>query len=68
ENGANTSFVNQIANPEVTLDLLLADPVERALALDPVGASHPRIVLPRDLFGGARPNSRGLDLANERVL
>jgi RHH-type transcriptional regulator, proline utilization regulon repressor / proline dehydrogenase / delta 1-pyrroline-5-carboxylate dehydrogenase len=68
ENGANTSFVNQIANPEVTLDMLLADPVERALALDPVGASHPRIVLPRDLFGGARPNSRGLDLANERVL
>src|SRR5215470_14262037 len=39
ENGANTSFVNQIANPEVTLDMLLADPVERALALDPVGAS-----------------------------
>ena len=67
ENGANTSFVNQIANPEVTLDTLLGDPVERAAALQPVGAPHPRIVLPRDLFGQRR-NSRGLDLANEQVL
>jgi RHH-type proline utilization regulon transcriptional repressor/proline dehydrogenase/delta 1-pyrroline-5-carboxylate dehydrogenase len=68
ENGANTSFVNQIANPEVTLDMLLADPVERSLALEPIGAPHPRIVLPRDLFGPARKNSRGLDLASEQVL
>jgi RHH-type proline utilization regulon transcriptional repressor/proline dehydrogenase/delta 1-pyrroline-5-carboxylate dehydrogenase len=67
ENGANTSFVNQIANAGVTLDTLLRDPVEQALALQPVGAPHPRIVLPRDLFG-ARRNSRGLDLANEQVL
>ena len=67
ENGANTSFVNQIANPEVTLDTLLRDPVEQALALQPVGAPHPRIVLPRD-FLGTRRNSRGLDLANEQVL
>ena len=62
ENGANTSFVNQIANPEVTLDTLLRDPVEQALALQPVGAPHPRIALPRDLFGAraefARARSR----------
>jgi RHH-type transcriptional regulator, proline utilization regulon repressor / proline dehydrogenase / delta 1-pyrroline-5-carboxylate dehydrogenase len=68
ENGANTSFVNQVANPEVAIDALLADPVERADALQPTGAPHPRIVLPRDLFGPARCNSRGLDLANELVL
>ena len=68
ENGANTSFVNQIANRGVTLDMLLADPVERALALEPVGAAHPRIVLPCDLFGPPRRNSRGLDLANEQLL
>lgn len=68
ENGANTSFVNQIANPEITLDTLLADPVERARALDPVGAPHPKIALPRDLFGADRLNSLGLDLANEQVL
>ena len=68
ENGANTSFVNQIANPEITLETLLADPVERARAVQPVGAPHPRIALPRDLFGPSRPNSRGLDLSNEQVL
>ncbi|HYX04657.1 MAG TPA: bifunctional proline dehydrogenase/L-glutamate gamma-semialdehyde dehydrogenase PutA, partial [Reyranella sp.] len=68
ENGANTSFVNQVANPDVTLDMLLGDPVERARALKPVGAPHPRIALPPDLFGAARKNSRGLDLANEQVL
>src|SRR5829696_9527885 len=50
ENGANTSFVNQIANPEVTLDTLLRDPVEQALALQPVGATHPRIALPPDFL------------------
>src|SRR5207253_1576551 len=30
ENGANTSFVNQIADPAFPIDKLLADPVERA--------------------------------------
>lgn len=68
ENGANTSFVNQIANPEIALETLLADPVERARAVQPPGAPHPRIALPRDLFGPSRPNSRGLDLSNEQVL
>ncbi len=68
ENGANTSFVNQIANPEITLETLLADPVERARAVQPPGAPHPRIALPRDLFGPSRPNSRGVDLSNEQVL
>ncbi len=68
ENGANTSFVNQIANPEITLETLLADPVERARALQPLGAPHPRLALPRALFGPSRPNSRGVDLSNEQVL
>jgi RHH-type proline utilization regulon transcriptional repressor/proline dehydrogenase/delta 1-pyrroline-5-carboxylate dehydrogenase len=68
ENGANTSFVNQIANPEITLDALLADPIEQARVLGPVGAPHPAIALPRDLFGTARRNSYGLDLTNEQVL
>jgi len=68
ENGANTSFVNQVADPDVALDSLLADPVERARALSTVGAPHPLIVLPRDLFGPRRRNSRGLDLVNEGVL
>jgi RHH-type proline utilization regulon transcriptional repressor/proline dehydrogenase/delta 1-pyrroline-5-carboxylate dehydrogenase len=68
ENGANTSFVNQVADPDLAIDRLLADPVERARSVSPVGAPHPLIVLPRDLFGPTRANSRGLDLVNESVL
>jgi RHH-type proline utilization regulon transcriptional repressor/proline dehydrogenase/delta 1-pyrroline-5-carboxylate dehydrogenase len=68
ENGANTSFVHQIADPDFPLDELLADPVGRARALVPVGAPHPRIALPRELFSPVRANSFGLDLASEQVL
>ena len=65
ENGANTSFVNQIADPAYPIDKLLADPVERAKALQPAGRPHDRIALPRDLFGTERVNSTGIDLSNE---
>ncbi len=68
ENGANTSFVNQIADPGFPLDRLLADPVQRARTLQPVGAPHPKIALPRNLFGSERVNSMGLDLSNEQRL
>ncbi len=68
ENGANTSFVNQIADPSYPIDKLTADPVARARRLDPVGMPHPRIALPRDLFAPERINSSGLDLSNEQQL
>ena len=68
ENGANTSFVNQVADPDFPVDRLLVDPVEQARALDPPGRPHDRIALPRDLFGAERPNSVGLDLTNEQRL
>jgi RHH-type proline utilization regulon transcriptional repressor/proline dehydrogenase/delta 1-pyrroline-5-carboxylate dehydrogenase len=68
ENGANTSFVNQIADPAYPIDKLLADPVARARSLDPVGAPHPRIALPRDLFAPERANSTGFDISNEQHL
>ena len=68
ENGANTSFVNQIADKDVPIDRLLADPVEQAGKLRPVGDPHPKIALPRDLFGSVRANSAGLDLSNEQRL
>jgi RHH-type transcriptional regulator, proline utilization regulon repressor / proline dehydrogenase / delta 1-pyrroline-5-carboxylate dehydrogenase len=68
ENGANSSFVNRIANPAVAIDELIADPVTASAKLQPVGAEHERIVLPRDLYGAKRENSTGLDLGNEHVL
>jgi len=66
ENGANTSFVNQIADADFPIDRLLADPVEEARAVN--GAPHPGIALPRALFGSERANSAGLDLSNEQQL
>lgn len=67
ENGANTSFVNQIANREISVECLIADPVEVAMAIEPPGSPHPAIALPRDIFG-ERQNSAGFDLSNEQRL
>ncbi|WP_298958891.1 trifunctional transcriptional regulator/proline dehydrogenase/L-glutamate gamma-semialdehyde dehydrogenase [uncultured Methylobacterium sp.] len=68
ENGANSSFVNRIADEAVPVDDLVADPVAVVRAAQPVGAPHPAIAAPRDLLGPSRPNSRGLDLASEADL
>ncbi|MET1116756.1 MAG: trifunctional transcriptional regulator/proline dehydrogenase/L-glutamate gamma-semialdehyde dehydrogenase [Comamonas sp.] len=69
ENGANSSFVHQAADPSVTLQALLRSPVAlveaAAGSAGVVGAEHPRIPLPGALFGAQRANSRGLDLADE---
>jgi RHH-type proline utilization regulon transcriptional repressor/proline dehydrogenase/delta 1-pyrroline-5-carboxylate dehydrogenase len=66
ENGANSSFVNQIVDESVPIDTLLADPFAQARAANCL--PHPRIPLPLDMFGPGRKNSAGLDLANEDVL
>ncbi len=72
ENGANTSFVNRIADNSISLPDLVQDPVQQieqmAAREGALGLPHPRIPLPRDLYGQARPNSAGLDLANEHRL
>ena len=72
ENGANTSFVNRIADATLPLDELVADPVSAVEALaaseGQIGLPHPRIPLPRELYGEKRTNSSGLDLSNEQRL
>ena len=68
ENGANSSFVNRIQDTAVPIAELVADPVAAVAAMHPVGAPHPQIALPRELFGPARANSAGLDLSNEQLL
>ncbi|WP_420480890.1 trifunctional transcriptional regulator/proline dehydrogenase/L-glutamate gamma-semialdehyde dehydrogenase [Burkholderia ubonensis] len=68
ENGANTSFVNRIADKTVSVKELVADPVEEALKVVPLGAPHAKIPLPRNLYGDERFNSMGLDLSNEHRL
>jgi RHH-type proline utilization regulon transcriptional repressor/proline dehydrogenase/delta 1-pyrroline-5-carboxylate dehydrogenase len=64
ENGANTSFVHQIADPEVPLEELIADPLSR---LPEPYRPDERIPLPRELYPD-RLNSLGLDLARRDVL
>ena len=57
ENGANSSFVHQMADESVNMQELLISP----LRLEPVSS----LPMPIDLFGahaGARKNSTGLDL------
>ena len=68
ENGANSSFVNRISDPKVSVESLIADPVDIVAAMPVVGAQHDQIALPDDLFGKARKNSKGLDLSNEVTL
>lgn len=71
ENGANTSFVNLINDEDIKIEDLVADPVEVAARVQPLGAPHEKIPLPRELFecaGEARVNSAGLDLSNEHRL
>lgn len=66
ENGANSSFVNQIVDENITIDSLIADPLAQADEL--AGKPHNGIVLPIDLFGKERKNSTGLDFNNELEL
>ncbi len=72
ENGANTSFVNRIADESIPLDALVADPVAVVETMHAeegtLGLPHPKIPLPRQLYGDVRANSSGIDLANEQRL
>ncbi len=72
ENGANSSFVNRIADESLPLEQLVEDPVQTVHAMSAaegtLGASHPALPLPRQLFGGSRVNAQGLDLASEPTL
>ena len=57
ENGANSSFVNQIVDLDTPLERLVADPFDAALT------NAPSLILPPSrLFHPERANSRGWDL------
>ncbi|WP_095587919.1 bifunctional proline dehydrogenase/L-glutamate gamma-semialdehyde dehydrogenase PutA [Actibacterium ureilyticum] len=64
ENGANSSFVHQIVDEDVSPQDIAADPFD-ALA----GAQPPAgLLAPSDLFGDARRNSTGWDLTDDQTL
>ncbi len=62
ENGANTSFVNRLVDERAPIAEIVADPVARLAALP--NKPHPRIPLPRNLYGSERQNARGIDLSD----
>jgi len=65
ENGANSSFVNRIADEQVSIDELVRDPVAELEGLTP--KRNPKITLPGDLFAPQRRNSAGVDLSDPLV-
>jgi RHH-type proline utilization regulon transcriptional repressor/proline dehydrogenase/delta 1-pyrroline-5-carboxylate dehydrogenase len=64
ENGANTSFVNRLADAEAPLDDIIADPVEQIRAAHP--RRNPKIPLPKDILGERR-NSSGFLWSDPKV-
>jgi RHH-type transcriptional regulator, proline utilization regulon repressor / proline dehydrogenase / delta 1-pyrroline-5-carboxylate dehydrogenase len=66
ENGANSSFVHQLADENLTDRDLLADPVAKIAAVG--GSRHPSIPLPENLYGAERKNSAGIDLQEREEL
>ena len=65
ENGANSSFVNRIADPAVNIDDVIADPIATCESIMP--KSNPRLPLPAHLYESAnvpRSNSAGFSFAD----
>jgi RHH-type proline utilization regulon transcriptional repressor/proline dehydrogenase/delta 1-pyrroline-5-carboxylate dehydrogenase len=66
ENGANSSFVSVAADPAVPVATILKRPQE--WIADASHARHPRIPLPRDLYGSERLNSAGVEFGDRDAL
>jgi RHH-type transcriptional regulator, proline utilization regulon repressor / proline dehydrogenase / delta 1-pyrroline-5-carboxylate dehydrogenase len=64
ENGANSSFVNRMADADVPVAELAGDPAAELAALRPM--RNPSIPLPADIYPNRR-NSAGIDLADPLV-
>jgi RHH-type proline utilization regulon transcriptional repressor/proline dehydrogenase/delta 1-pyrroline-5-carboxylate dehydrogenase len=62
ENGANSSFVNQLLDEDVPPAALVRDPVEVTEKASAI--ANPKIPLPPDLFAPERRNSTGWNLNN----
>lgn len=61
ENGANSSFVNRLADDKTPIEKIVVDPVARIASLE--NKPHPHIPPPKDIYGGWQ-NSQGIDLSD----
>ena len=60
ENGANTSFVNQILDTSISVDDLIKSPF---LAWKQLKSAHNKAIpMPSQIFGASRENSKGLNI------
>ncbi len=64
ENGANSSFVHVLLDESVPAHEVVRDPVAQ---VESMPDRHPRIPLPRDLYGKGRVNPEGRDLSQART-
>ena len=60
ENGANTSFINRLADDDTSIEAIIRDPVEAAEGVVP--SRNPAIPRPADIFQPERRNSGGVAL------
>jgi RHH-type proline utilization regulon transcriptional repressor/proline dehydrogenase/delta 1-pyrroline-5-carboxylate dehydrogenase len=69
ENGANTSFVNRIADEEAAVADIIRDPVEVVELERESGGGRlvPPFPLPPNIYGAGRLNSRGVPLSEPSV-
>ena len=65
ENGANTSFVNRIMDKNLSIEDIIANPIQRVeQTLD---KKHSKIPLPINIYGKSRKNSLGIDLTDRHA-
>lgn len=67
ENGANSSFVNQIVDTRITPEEIAVDPFAQIQNTDG-SLSNRAIPAPKDLFGAGRLNAKGWDITDETTL
>jgi RHH-type proline utilization regulon transcriptional repressor/proline dehydrogenase/delta 1-pyrroline-5-carboxylate dehydrogenase len=66
ENGANSSFVSAVADPNTPLAKLLARPADLVGSFS--HARHPSVPVPPALFGQTRKNSQGVEFGHRACL
>ncbi len=64
ENGANTSFVNQLGHQDRDISQIVVDPVD-LVERNNEQYRHPHIKLPSELFDDQRVNSSGVNFADD---
>ncbi|MEM6229435.1 bifunctional proline dehydrogenase/L-glutamate gamma-semialdehyde dehydrogenase PutA [Shewanella scandinavica] len=60
ENGANTSFVHKLVDPKTPIESLVVHPLKTLTGYKTL--ANNKIVLPADIFGSERKNSKGLNM------